>query len=120
MPAAQYDIVIEQGAKYLKVFSYKDEDGVAVPLTGFEARMHIREALDSTGILLELTTANGRIILEEGGNTGEIKLYIGATDTEVIDWVAGTYDLELVETADLDNVIRLLKGSVEVDLEVTR
>lgn len=121
MPAGTLNLEIEQGARYLKVITWKDSDGVEISLAGYEARMHIRESIDAEDPpLLELTTTNGRIILEDGGNTGRVTLDVGADVTEVIDWVSGVYDLELVETADPTNVTRLIKGKVTVDLEVTR
>jgi len=122
MTAATFDFEIEQGAKLSKRFQYNDEDGVAVPLTGFSGRMQIRETQDDGTILLEMTTANGRIIFEAGAVIGQIDWLVGATLTETgtLDWVSGVYDMEIVEDADPDNVIRLLEGKVTVDLEVTR
>lgn len=122
MTAATFDFKIEQGAKLSKRFQYNDEDGVAVPLTGFSGRMQIRETTDDTVILLELTTANTRIIFEAGAVVGQIDWFVGALDTETgtLDWLSGVYDFEVVEDADPDNVIRLLEGKVTVDREVTR
>jgi len=122
MTAATFDFKIEQGAKLSKRFQYNDEDGVAVPLTGFSGRMQIRETTADNTILLELTTANSRIIFEAGAVIGQIDWLVGATDTEsgTLDWLSGVYDFEIVEDADPDNVIRLLEGKVTVDLEVTR
>ena len=122
MTAATFDFKIEQGAKLSKRFQYNDEDGVAVPLTGFSGRMQIRETQDDATILLELTTANSRIIFEDGAVVGQIDWLVGATLTETgtLDWLSGVYDFEIVEDADPDNVIRLLEGKVTVDLEVTR
>jgi hypothetical protein len=122
MTAATFDFKIEQGAKISKRFQYNDEDGTPVPLTGFSGRMQIRETQDDTTILLELTTANGRIIFEAAAEVGRIDWLVGATDTETgtLDWQSGVYDFEIFEDADADNVIRLLEGKVKVDLEVTR
>jgi hypothetical protein len=41
MAATTYDILIEQGATYSQVVTYK-ESGVAVNLTGYTARMQVR------------------------------------------------------------------------------
>jgi hypothetical protein len=122
MTAATFDFKIEQGAKISKRFQYNDEDGTPVPLTGFSGRMQIRETQDDTTVLLELTTANGRIIFEAAAEVGRIDWDVGATLTETgtLDWQSGVYDFEIFEDADADNVIRLLEGKVTVDLEVTR
>jgi hypothetical protein len=41
MAATTYDILIEQGATYSQVITYK-ESGAAVNLTGYTARMQVR------------------------------------------------------------------------------
>lgn len=120
MSAGELNIEIEQGAKFLKTLRWKDALDAPISLAGFEARMHVRESKDADTILLELTTGNGKIELEPGGDTGLIRLYVGATETAALDWVAGVYDLEIVETADPENVTRLVEGKVKVSLEVTK
>lgn len=120
MAAVSKDLLIEQGATFTHTFIRRDSNQVGVSLSGFDARLQIREDIENSTVLLELTNANGGIILEAGGVDGKIELYIGATATELITWVAGVYDLELVETADPDNVVRLTKGSFVVDPEITR
>ena len=120
MPAVEKDLIIEQGATFTHTFIKRDAAKVAVSLAGFDARLQIREEITSSVFLLELTTANGGIVLEANSETGRIDLYIGATVTEGITWVAGVYDIELVETADPDNVARIVKGSFSVDPEITR
>jgi len=120
MAAVEKDLLIEQGATFRHTFFRRDADKVAISLAGYEARMQIRESIDSDTVLEEFTTANGRITIEAGSETGRIDLYVGATDTEAMVWVSGVYDLELVETADPENVIRIVKGGFTVDPEVTR
>lgn len=118
--AATFDFEIEQGAKLAKRFQYNDEDGTPVPLTGFSGRMQIRETTDAPTFIIELTTANGGIIFEAGGDVGRIEWFIGATVTEAMDFGKAVYDFEIHEDADVDNVIRLLEGKVTLDFEVTR
>jgi hypothetical protein len=71
MAATTYDILIEQGATYSQVITYK-ESGAAISLVGYTARMQVRSTLESAEALIELTTANGRIAL--GGSAGTITL----------------------------------------------
>ena len=88
-----------------------------VNLTGYTARMQIREELASAAVLLSLTTENGGITL--GGALGTIDLFISAADTTAITWEGGVYDLELV--APSTDVTRLIdESSVTVSFEVTR
>ena len=90
-------------------------DGTLFDLTDFTARMQIRTEIDSSEVMCELTTENGRIAL--GGDQGTVTLTIPANITEDFD-DEGVYDLELID--DTGKVYRLLKGKVKVELEVTR
>jgi hypothetical protein len=115
MAATTYDILIEQGATYSQVITYKD-NGVAVNLTGYTARMQVRATLESASTLVELTTANSRIAL--GGTAGTITLTISATDTAGLTAGRGVYDLELVSGSGI--VTRLLQGVATISRNVTR
>jgi hypothetical protein len=115
MAATTYDILIEQGATFSQLVTYK-ESGVAVNLTGYTARMQVRATLEAATALIELTTANGRIAL--GGAAGTITLSISATDTEALTAGRGVYDLELVSGSGI--VTRLLQGVATISRNVTR
>jgi hypothetical protein len=115
MAATTYDLLIEQGATFSQVITYKDS-GVAVNLQGFTARMQVRATLEAATALIELTTANGRIAL--GGTAGTITLSISATDTEALPSGRGVYDLELVSGSGI--VTRLLQGVCTISRNVTR
>ncbi len=115
MAATTYDILIEQGATFSQVITYK-EAGVAVNLTGYTARMQVRATLESASTLVELTTANSRIAL--GGAAGTISLTISATDTAALTSGRGVYDLELVSGSGI--VTRLLQGVATISRNVTR
>jgi hypothetical protein len=114
--AGKKNFIIEQGATFSKVITWKDKTGALVNLTGFSARMHIRSTVDATTTILELTTANSRIAL--GGAAGTITLTVSATDTAALTDEEGVYDLELVSGGGV--VTRLLEGSVQITKEVTR
>ena len=115
MAATTYDILIEQGATFSQVVTYK-ESGVAVNLTGYTARMQVRSTLESATSVVELTTANSRITL--GGAAGTITLTISATDTAALTAGRGVYDLELVSGSGI--VTRLLQGVCTISRNVTR
>ena len=115
MAATTYDILVEQGATFSQVITYK-EAGVAVNLTGYTARMQVRSTLESATTVVELTTANGRIAL--GGAAGTITLTIAAADTAALTAGRGVYDLELVSGSGI--VTRLLQGVATISRNVTR
>lgn len=116
---AKLKFTIYQGATFRKRLRWSVKAaGVPIDLTGCKARMQVRAEVESTEVLLELTTENGGITL--GGAAGTIDLYIGAIDTAVIAWESGVFDLEIQYAAGPDEVGRLIYGTVTVSREVTR
>ncbi len=87
-----------------------------VDLAGYTARMQIRPEVSSQEVLLELTTANGRIVLDNVAKA--ITMQVTAMDTAGIDWDEGVYDLELESAGG--KVELLSFGNVTIVYEVTR
>lgn len=120
MSAANKSILIEKGARFSQRLKWRDSKKKPISLSGYEGRMHIRSSVDSPDIEVELSTGNGRVLIEPDSETGVIELYIGATVTEAITISTGVYDLEIFSTTNPDDVIRIMEGEVEVKPEVTR
>lgn len=116
MAAANYDWMIEQGVTLIKTFVLKDSDGVVIDLTGYTARMQIRQKVHSTTSYVDATTANGKLAID--GSNGKITLTLTDTETSAFEWTAGVYDLE-IEATD-GTVSRVIQGAVTVSQEVTR
>ncbi len=120
--ASRLNIVIEQGSTFNPVFTYKDDSvnpAVVIDITGFTARMHIRQTLETATTLVELTTENGGITL--GGVAGTITLLITDTVTAAMDpddYDEAVYDMELISGSSV--VTRIMKGGVILSTEVTR
>ena len=115
---------IYQGQTFRFRFVVTQPDEVtAVNLTGYKARMQIRESLDNDTVLLELTTENGGITTTSAD--GYVDLTVSAEDTAALDtdfdvaqWV---YDLEIYDdTVSPVYVERIAEGTVVVFPEVTR
>ena len=87
-----------------------------VSLVGYTARMHVREKLDSSTILLQLTTDNNRIVIDNALKT--VTLKISATDTAALAFNQAVYNLELINSEGL--VTSLTTGSIQLVKEVTR
>jgi hypothetical protein len=117
MAAFKLPITILQGETFAFPMVWKAGDpALPVDVTGCSARMQVRSVVGSADVLLELTTANGRI--ELGDTDGAITLNLSAEETAALAWRNGVYDLEVVH-AD-SRVRRLLEGSIKVKPEVTR
>lgn len=112
----EYHLNVIQGATFQKVITWKDENGVAINLTGYTARMQARVEYESAAPFINLTTENGGITL--GGAAGTITLSISATATAAITQERGYWDIELISGSGI--VYRLLQGNVSVSKEVTK
>jgi hypothetical protein len=112
-----YDLRLEAGADFERTLTWV-ADGDAVNLTGYTARLQIRDKQTSTEPLLALTTENGGLTL--GGAAGTIALVISAAGTMTLSdaLLTGIYDLELIAPAG--RVTRLLRGNVTIAPNVTR
>lgn len=84
-------------------------------LYGITARMQIRSKLSSTEVLLELTTENSMIILDDSAKT--IVINIPAVTTATLDFKTAVYSMELVNGA---TVVPFIHGNIVLDKEVTR
>lgn len=116
MPAAKYNIVMEQGGKFEFTVRAKTADGLVMDLSGFSGKLQIRSSAPDVIVLFEASTANGRIAIE--GPTGTVAVAVGADVTAVQTWQAGVYDLEVSNGAS--NVFRIVEGFAYLSPEVTR
>ena len=69
---ANIPIEIYQGQTFEDFLEYTEEDGTPVDLTGCSAVAHIRPELESATVLMELSTLNNRIKLNE--EPGKIRI----------------------------------------------
>jgi hypothetical protein len=117
MAAAKQQLIIEQGATYNQTIKYLNPDGVTpIDLAGVTAKMQIRPTAESTTLIIELSTSNGRITITPA--TGKIDFYISDEDTNSLTAGKYVYDLELYL---LDQTtVRLMEGKVSIHAAVTR
>ena len=123
--ATIYDFAVDQGATKKLSLRYRYQDGVdgngdpvyvGYPLAGCSARMQVRKAVGEP-ILADLTTENGSITLEAGGEQGRIDIVLSATQTSALALRKAVYDLELVYSSG--EVVRLIQGKVYISPNVT-
>lgn len=126
MPAGRYSFTIEQGATTSFQLQYSDSDGNPVDLTGYQARMQIRETIPSTVIICSLSSSldsdgTGLNLSGSSGTlplaSGSIGVYISAASSSNFDFDSAVYDIELVDGSE---VVRLVQGRIKLDKEVTR
>jgi hypothetical protein len=91
------------------------EYNVPVDLASVTARMQIREKLDSTDPILELTTENSGIVVDNVNKT--ISLFISDTATAALNFTSAVYSVELIKSGD---VIPFITGNISLVKEVTR
>ena len=106
--------VCPQGTTFKRTLTYT-LDNIPIDLSGYSARLQVREAYYSTEPLISLETGDGITI---SGSAGIINIQINSTDTSAM--IAGThvYDLEIQSpSGDID---RLIEGNFTVTPEVTR
>lgn len=126
MAAGKYSFSIEQGATTSFQVVYTNVSGSPVNLTGYHARMQIRETIGSSTVICNLSSSldadgTGLNLSGSAGNlplaSGSIGVYISAASSSAFAFDTAVYDMELITGG---TVVRLLQGSVKLDKEVTR
>ena len=125
MNPVKKDLEIWQGKTYDMPFTFgraiKDETGNTVDtqvtnLAGYTARMQLRPSVESETVTIELTTENGRIVIEPA--YGLVRIFLTAEETAALPVASYKYDLELITASG--RVYGPLYGKVKVKAEVTR
>lgn len=91
------------------------EYNMPVPLNGYTGRMQIRASVNSSTVILELTTENSLLVIDDATKT--ITINIPASTTQTFTFKSAVYSLELVSGA---TVIPFIYGNLTLDTEVTR
>jgi hypothetical protein len=110
-----FDLTINQGETFNLTVTWTDSAGSPINLTGYTARLQVRETYSSTATVVSLTSGAGITL---GGAAGTIAIVIAASTTAALTApFSGVYDLELVNSSV---VTRLLQGVAVVTPEVSR
>ncbi len=103
-----------QGETFVRVITWQDGSGALVNLTGFTAKIELRNP--QTGTVVDTFTETTGLAL--GGPAGTITWTMTATETALFTAGALKYDLRLTSGAGV--VTYLLAGLVEVQARVTQ
>jgi hypothetical protein len=127
MAAGKYSFIIEQGATTNFQINWTDENGSAIDLSGYQAKMQVRPHVESPETFLTLSSSlsdscgTGINLSGSNGTTplasGSIGIYISAVSSSRLDFGEAFYDLELMKGCE---VTRLLEGKVKLSKNVTR
>ena len=119
---ARVDLTIYEGTTFRQSFQWKTGDpATPVDLTGFTARMHIRESIESETALLELDSDGGGVVIDNPPAEGKYFVHLAATQTAGLcpdhERVNAVYDILLI----LDDVVLLQQyGKAKIYPSVTR
>lgn len=116
-----HDLITDQGSTVHQVFGIKNSARRVIELTGYTARMQVRqwdvENRDpAPTVIAEYTTENGYLEINE--SAGSVTLLIPPADMAAYEPLSYVYDLE-VESSD-GEVTRIIQGKFIVRAEVTK
>lgn len=116
--AGTRNLVVQQAASFELQLTVKTGDPLEpVDLTGASAKMEFRSDT-AIGVVLELSTANGRITID--GPNGVLTLSIAAADTAALSLVDFPARYDLLLTYPNATVDRILEGLVRLSPSVTQ
>lgn len=131
MSAGKYSFVIEQGTTVNFEIQYKDSNNSPVDLTGYSAKMQLRDSyadtpnstvyltlsssLNPDGTGLNLNGLNGTLPL----TSGSIGIYIASCTSSLLTFDTAFYDLEIYSGSNCPYTIRLLEGQIRLSKQVT-
>jgi len=120
MASAYYDINAQQHSTLNFHAEYYDENGNAVDLTGYTARLHVRPNNDSSKLYLMVTTSG----VTSGGSTGEFGSTAGISGSGGIflnkGETGGVFTGGILITADATTMGYVRVGSWKYSLDITK
>jgi len=115
--AGRWDLVIEEGVKFVRVFLIEESDGSAMDISSYTITMKIRPHAESATVIA--TTVTSPLITAAftgDGTDGKFDITIEAAVTAVLDFTRGVYDIKITNGT---TIYRILQGNVRLDREVT-
>lgn len=110
--AAVYDLEIDEGFTFRRVFAWESPPGTPVNLTGFTAKAQIRRRAGQP-VLYQM---NDGVELVITPLAGEVEMEIPADAFASARWRRARWDLALTKAGERD---RLVKGAVTLDRGIT-
>lgn len=95
------------------LFQFKDEDGKSVDLTGYSLKMQVRPKPQSPKLFDELSTENGRLVIEPEHVCAKI------TAESSMGYDAETCHFDILATSPEGRKTRICEGTIVTSAEVT-
>jgi len=111
----RYNITVVNGTTFTLAPQWLINN-LPVNLTGYSADMQVRDV--SNNLIVELSTANGKIVITPA--LGTITLTLTATQTSAANLSAGVYTYGLNLTDSNSNVYQILAGNFSVTASVVQ
>lgn len=90
-----YDIVIHQGEDWSETYVYEDDNGTAQDITGYKAKLQLRDRPGGT-LYLELSSENGGVLID--GPNGEISPTMTSAVSDALKFQTAYHDMFLIDT----------------------
>jgi len=114
MATGRRNLIVKQGDTFRFTPTWKDQNEVAVDLTGATATMTIKTDRDASTNILQLTSGSGITL---GGSAGTIAIVMTSTQTALFSFTEAIYDVQVtLSTGDLRTI---LEGNIELIPGVT-
>lgn len=113
VPNTEVTIKIYVGTTYDSYLIWKDENGNPQPITGWSGRMQFRKNRSSDPLLLELTDANGGLIID--GPNGKVSILITSVQTAALTFSESKFWLEVWDPGTSPLYVKhLMSGTAKV------
>lgn len=118
-----YDIRIKQGDEFTLEFTLfnvdpETEAKTARDITGYTAKMQVRQRYNSPDFLVEATTEDEANTIELGDDAGTVKVTMPPATTAALNFKEALYDIDLINAEGKPE--RILGGTAYLEKEVTR
>jgi hypothetical protein len=111
-----YRAACECGSTFSRKLILKNDDATLRSLVGYSASMQVRPSVESSTVVFDLSTGNGKISINS--TDASITLTISAAETASAIPGMYVYDLKIIDAST--KAERLLEGQFEVTAAVTR
>lgn len=112
---------LEEGADFAWIIHPVDQSNNSINMGGWTAKFQVRRQPDYSTVLLELSTDNGYITIDDhstyGSNTILTINYPGSGTGSLNDWGVAYYDIKLTDS--IGQIGRLMEGQIEFSRQVT-